>query len=200
VPSDEEPIAVEGEEPRAHVIEAASSGRAKCRGCGQSIRKGELRFGEKLDNPFAEGEMTHWFHPDCAAFKRPEPLLETLEAREEPLDGQEQLIATARRGVAHRRLPRVNGAERASSGRAKCRSCHETIAKDAWRIPLVFYEEGLFSASGFVHAGCAGAYFETTDLLPAVRRFSPGLSDDDLRELQAELESSRSAPEPPDSP
>jgi len=190
VPSDEDPVAAGGEPPRVHVIEPASSGRAKCRGCGQSIKKGELRFGERLDNPFAEGEMTHWFHPDCAAFKRPEPLLETLEAREEPLEDQERLISTARRGVAHRRLPRVNGAERASSGRAKCRSCHETIAKGTWRIPLVFYEEGLFSASGFVHPGCAAAYFETTDLLPAVRRFSPGLVEDDLRELRAELEGS----------
>jgi hypothetical protein len=172
------------------VIEPASSGRAKCRGCGERIEKGELRFGERLDNPFGEGEMTHWFHLDCAAFKRPEPLLETLEAREEALEGQEELVSTARRGLAHRRLPRVNGAERASSGRAKCRSCHEAIAKDGWRIPLVFYEEGRFSPSGFVHARCARDYFETTDLMSAVKRFSPGLGEDDLRELQAEMETS----------
>lgn len=188
MPSEEEPRPAEGEEPRAHVIEPASSGRAKCRGCGQKIEKGALRFGEKLENPFADGDITHWFHLDCAAFKRPEALLETLEAREQPLDGQEQLIATARKGMEHRRLPRVNGAERAPTGRAKCRSCHETIAKDSWRIPLVFYEEGLFSASGFVHARCAGAYFETTELLPAVRRFSPGLSEEQLEELAGELE------------
>ena len=187
MPSEEEPRPAEGEEARAHVVEPASSGRAKCRGCGERIEKGALRFGEKLENPFADGDMTHWFHLDCAAFKRPEPLLQTLEGREERLESQESLESEARRGLEHRRLPRVNGAERAPSGRAKCRSCHEPIAKDTWRIPLVFYEEGLFSASGFVHARCAGAYFETTDLLPAVRRFSPGLGEDDLRELQAEL-------------
>ena len=55
----------------AHVFEPAASGRAKCRGCGQALPKGEVRFGEKLANPFAEGEMTHWFHPLCAAYKRP---------------------------------------------------------------------------------------------------------------------------------
>ena len=43
-----------------HVIEPASSGRAKCRGCGRAIAKGELRLGERLPNPFTdEGEMTH---------------------------------------------------------------------------------------------------------------------------------------------
>jgi hypothetical protein len=188
VPSEDGPGSAATEEPRVHLIEPASSGRAKCRGCGQKIEKGILRFGEKLDNSFADGDLTHWFHLECAAFKRPESLLETLDAREEPLDGQEQLSSTARKSMEHRRLRRVNGAERASTGRAKCRSCHETIAKDFWRIPLVFYEEGVFSASGFVHAGCAGAYFETTELLPAVRQFSPGLSEGQLEELAGELE------------
>ncbi|NIL99791.1 MAG: hypothetical protein GTN89_02335, partial [Acidobacteria bacterium] len=58
-----------------HVLEPATSGRAKCRGCGQAIKKDEIRLGEKLPNPFAEGEMTHWYHPPCAAFKRPETFL-----------------------------------------------------------------------------------------------------------------------------
>lgn len=188
MPSEEEPGQAASEASRVHVIEPASTGRAKCRGCGQNIEKGILRFGEKLDNPFADDDLTHWFHLECAAFKRPESLFETLEAREQPLESQEQLISTARRSLEHRRLPRVNGAERASTGRAKCRSCHETIAKDTWRIRLNFYEEGVFSASGFVHARCAGAYFETTELLPAVRQFSPGLSEGQLEELAGELE------------
>lgn len=171
-----------------HVIEPASSGRAKCRGCGQKIEKGALRFGEKLENPFADGDMTHWFHLDCAAFKRPEPLLQTLAGRTAPLEDQARLESEAKKGLEHRRLPRVNGAERAPSGRAKCRSCGETIAKDAWRIPLVFREEGRFAPSGFVHVRCARDYFETTDVMARVRRFSPGLSEDESRELRGELE------------
>jgi hypothetical protein len=190
VPSDEPPVAPEGEEPRVHVIEPASSGRAKCRGCGEKIEKGALRFGEKLENPFAEGDMTHWFHLDCAAFKRPEPLLETLEARGEPLEGRESLESEARKGLEHRRLPRVNGAGRSPTGRAKCRSCREAIPKDAWRIGLVFYEEGQFAPSGFIHAGCARDYFETTDVMARVRRFSPGLGEGELAELAGELDRS----------
>src|SRR4030095_4948101 len=62
-----------------HVFEPASSGRAKCRGCGKQIEKETLRFGERIPNPYAEGEATLWFHPLCAAYKRPEAMLETLE-------------------------------------------------------------------------------------------------------------------------
>jgi len=36
--------------------------------------------------------------------------------------------------------------------------------------------------------GTARAYFETSDLLPRVRRFSPGLSEADLGQIQAEIE------------
>jgi hypothetical protein len=171
----------------AHVIEAASSGRAKCRGCGERIAAGVMRFGEVLPNPFADGEMTHWFHLDCGAFKRPEPFLEALAARAEPLPDSERLESEARRGVEHRRLPRIDRAQRSPSGRAECRSCRAPIQKDAWRIALVFYEDGRFAPAGFIHARCAAAYFETADVLPRVRRFSPDLGDAELAELQAEL-------------
>src|SRR5262245_31578888 len=69
----------------SHVIEPASTGRAKCRGCGERIAAGEMRFGESAPNPFGEGETTQWFHLECAAFKRPDPLLEALQARTEDL-------------------------------------------------------------------------------------------------------------------
>lgn len=175
-----------------HLIEPATSARATCRGCGERIAAGELRFGERLPNPFADGETTHWFHLECAAFKRPEPFLEALATRAEPLDDAERLGSEARRGVAHPRLPRIDGAERSPSGRAQCRCCRNTIEKGAWRIPLVFYEDGRFSPAGFVHARCSQAYFETTDVLGRLRRFSRNLRDEDLGELQRELD--RSAP------
>jgi len=171
-----------------HVIEPAPTGRAKCRGCGEKVAQGELRFGESLPNPFAEGETTHWFHLECAAFKRPEPFLETLEARTEPLPDAERLTAEARHGIAHRRLPRLSGAERAPSGRATCRSCRNPIEKGAWRIPLVFYEEGQFAPSGSIHVSCAQAYFETTDVLPRLKCFSAGLTEADLNEIQVALQ------------
>ena len=77
--------------------------------------------------------------------------------------------------------------ERASSGRAECRSCHATIDKGAWRIPLVFYEEGRFSAAGFLHVPCSAAYFESADVLPRINHFAPGLGEDDRKEIEALL-------------
>jgi ribosomal protein L37AE/L43A len=172
-----------------HVIEPATTARSKCRGCGEKIAAGALRFGESLPNPFAEGDTTHWFHLDCGAYKRPEPFLEGLQARAEAVEDAERLRAEAQAGIEHRRLPRVSGAERAASGRAACRHCKAPIEKGAWRIALVFYEEGRFSPAGYVHLPCAAAYFETTALVPRLRRFSPGLTDADLAEVEALLQS-----------
>jgi hypothetical protein len=171
----------------AHVIEPASSGRAKCRGCGGRIAAGDLRFGERLPNPFAddEAEMTHWFHLRCAAFRRPEPLLETLETATATVPDRDELVREAKLGAAHRRLPRVSATERAATGRAACRACREPIAKDAWRISLVFYEEGRFVPAGFVHVACAVSYFETADIMSGVKHFSPALSEADLVEIRS---------------
>lgn len=171
-----------------HVIEPASSGRAKCRGCEHKIAKGELRFGERQPNAFGEGEMTLWFHLTCAAYKRPAPFLEALPNQE--LENADCLASAAEYGIAHRRVPRVNGAERAPSGRARCRSCKELIERGVWRISLVYFEEFRFEPSGFVHATCAGEYFETTDLLERIKHFSPQLSASDLHELKRALSTS----------
>jgi hypothetical protein len=140
--------------------------------------------------------MTLWFHLPCAAYSRPEPFLETqLEAQaaaiaDAPL---EPLAAAARFGVAHRRVPRLRGAERAASGRAHCRSCREVIGKGEWRLALVFFEEYRFNPGGYIHAYCARNYFETIDLLDRIRHFSPGLRDPDLEEVATVL----AAPSPP---
>ena len=166
-----------------HVFEPASSGRAKCRGCGRGLQKGELRFGERIPNPFAEGETTLWFHPLCAAYKRPEPMLETLAQNPEGVPDPKTLERAARGSSAHRRLPRIDGADRAPTSQAKCRSCHESITKGAWRIRLVFYEEGRFSPAGFVHVTCRAAYFETGDILDQALHFSPDLTDEERADL-----------------
>jgi hypothetical protein len=161
-----------------HVLEPAPSARAKCRGCARPIGKGELRFGERIANPFAEGETTLWFHPACAACKRPEPLLEALAAADAPaVPDREQLERTARDGIAHARLPRIDGAERAPSGRAACRHCKQPIERGAWRIRLVFFQDGRFEPGGCVHLACRAAYFETDDVLARLLLFSPGLDD-----------------------
>jgi hypothetical protein len=188
----------------AHVIEPASSGRAKCRSCDQPIAKGELRFGERQPNAFGEGEMTLWFHLPCAAYSRPEPFLELQAPGGE--DGAnagaaaaaagldlEPLVAAARFGLAHRRVPRLHGAERASSGRAHCRSCRELIAKGDWRLGLVFFEDYRFSPGGYLHAYCARDYFETIDLLDRIRHFSSNLLEEEIAEIAAAMAAGRPA-------
>lgn len=172
-----------------HTIEHATSGRATCRGCGGKIASGTPRFGERLPNPYADegGEMTHWFHLRCAAYRRPEAFLETLAAYDDPIDDRARLEHDARLGITHRRLPRVSTAGRAPTGRATCRACKEPIAKDTWRVALVFYEDGRFAPSGFIHAACIAPYIETTEVLDRVRYFSPDLTDADVSDFLAAM-------------
>jgi hypothetical protein len=171
----------------AHALEPASSGRSKCRGCTRPIPRGELRFGERLPNPFGEGEMTLWFHPACAAYKRPEPFLQALAETPPELPGRDRLEGAARAGLAHRRLPRIDGAERAPSSQAKCRHCGQPIERGTWRIRLVFFEEGQRSPGGFVHLDCRNGYFETDDLLERVLHFSATLGENDREALRQAL-------------
>jgi hypothetical protein len=166
-----------------HVFEVAPTGRAKCRGCGRAIPRGEMRFGERLPNPFGEGEMTLWYHPLCAAFKRPEPFLEALPEAPGALGDRDELERAARATMAHRRLQRVDGAERAKSGQAKCRSCRQPIERGTWRIRLVFFEDGRFSPGGTIHVACHAAYFEGNDVLSPVLHWSPDLSAEDREDL-----------------
>jgi len=172
-----------------HVIESAPTGRSKCRGCEQAIPRDTLRFGERLPNAFGSGEMTLWFHLLCAAYKRPEPLLEALAETSADIPDRQQLESAAQRGMAHRRLPRIDGAERAPSRKAKCRHCREAIEQGSWRIRLIFFEDGLFSAGGFVHLACSDAYFETGGILEQMFHFSADLTADDREEIQAQKNS-----------
>jgi hypothetical protein len=167
-----------------HVFEPASSGRAKCRGCGRTIPRGELRFGERLPNPFADGEMTVWFHPACAAYKRPEPVLQALHETNENVPDRAALMRAAQGSLAHRRLPRIDGLERAPGAQARCRSCREPIARGSWRVRLVFYQDGRFVPGGFVHLDCRKAYFETDDILEHALHFSPDLDEVERTELR----------------
>jgi hypothetical protein len=178
------------------VIEPAATGRAKCRGCGQAIAAGVLRFGEGVPNAFGEGESVQWYHLDCAAFKRPEPFLQTMEGAP-AVPEAERLKTDAQLGIGHPRLPRINGAEHDPSGRAQCRHCKTNIAKGAWRITLVFWEDGRFNAAGFVHPSCAAAYFETAESVMArVKRFAPALPEAELEEVRVQLQQP-SGPAPP---
>ena len=171
----------------SHVFEPAASGRSKCRGCGRALQRGELRFGERIPNPFADGgETMLWFHPLCAAYKRPESVLEALAQSGETVPDREALERAARASLNQQRLPRIDGAERAK-GQATCRQCREPIPRGAWRIRLVYYEEGQFSPSGFIHLAGAKDYFGTADIIEHLLHFSPTLGDAEREELRRSI-------------
>ena len=171
-----------------HLIEAATSGRAKCRGCGGTIENHTLRFGERIANPFGGGEATLWFHLQCAAYRRPEALLATLDEADLPEAEAAKLRADAQRGIELHRLPRIDGVGLSTGARARCRDCHELIAKGEWRIPVVFFAEGAFHRRGFVHVRCAAHYFETPDLIARLHHFTPELEPGDLDTIRRALE------------
>jgi ribosomal protein L37AE/L43A len=169
-----------------HLLERAPTGRAKCRGCGAAIAKGDLRFGDAVPNPYADtegAEAMQWYHPACAAYKRPEPFLSVADVTAESLADRDALVAAARLGVEHRRVARVDKVNRAATGRATCRACKTLIEKHTWRIALVFYEDGRFAPSGFIHLACAASYLESTDIIDRIRHFSPDLTDEETEQI-----------------
>jgi hypothetical protein len=179
-------------------IALAPSARSKCRGCGQSIEKGALRFGEADVNPFGEGETQRWFHLECAALRRPERFGPALQATAD-VPERERLGELVNEGIAHPRLVRIAGGERAPSGRAHCRHCRELIEKGALRIALEIWEDGRFSPMGSIHVKCAPSYFGTRELMPRVERSSPDLGPDDvgaMRELVATAPEIAAVPAP----
>jgi hypothetical protein len=164
------------------LVAPSPSARAKCRGCGRSIDKGELRFGEADTNPFGEGETHRWFHLRCAALKRPERFGPMLEATPDIPD-RDALSGWVKSSLDHPRLVRVLRGERAPSGRAHCRHCRELVEKGALRVALEIWEDGRFNPMGSIHATCAPSYFGTRELLPRLELASPDLAKADLAEL-----------------
>jgi len=175
------------------VIQRAPTARARCRGCGRAIGKGELKFGESFANPYAEGEAFTWFHLPCAALMSPGKLLPLLDATPGIAD-RDELRRIAEAGVAHARLPRLAGVERDPSGRAHCRSCRELIAKGALRLRVQIVENGRVEPLGYIHASCAQPYFGTADVLHRIERLAPDLSAADRGELSVLLEKPPLAP------
>ncbi len=169
------------------VIERAATGRAKCRACGQAIAKGDERFGEALPNAYGEGESLFWFHLRCAACSRAESFLPALEQAQAAPEERAALGELAQGGIAEPRLTRISKAERASSGRARCRHCRELIAQGAWRVALQIFEEGRFNPMGTIHAACAAHYFEAEPSIERLRLPNNQLDEAELGLVMAEV-------------
>jgi len=144
-----------------HKIEPAPSGRASCRGCKQAIAKGGLRFAEETPNPYSEdgGTSFRYWHLACAAIKLANELGAALAAYEGPVEDRASLETLVRE---HAR-PEMPYAERASSGRARCRACDTTIRKGELRVAFErVYESpmGPQKAAAYAHPKCVARYLE----------------------------------------
>jgi hypothetical protein len=145
----------------AHKIEPAPTGRATCRGCKQTIAKGDLRFGEEFQNAYSEdGGMSYrYWHLPCAATKLANELRDALAPYEGDVPDRGALEATLE---AHLR-PEFPYAERAPNGRAKCRVCDETLKKGELRLAFerVFESPmGPTKGAAYTHPRCLAAYIE----------------------------------------
>jgi hypothetical protein len=159
-------------------IEIAPSGRASCRGCKQPIAKGVPRFAEEAPNPYSEegGTSYRYWHLACAAPKLANELAAALPAYDGPVDDRPALDAV----IAQNLRPELPYAERASSGRAKCRACDEALKKGDLRVAFERVFEGPMGpqkGAAYAHPRCVGPYLarekeqgrQASDLDEAVR-------------------------------
>ena len=184
------------EEPElpAYVIEAARSGRAKCKACRKAIAKDTHRLGVLVEGPFGTGHM--WYHLPCAA-KRIWPKLEEAYGMEAwslakvPVEGSE--LPPLEELVRHREEAEKKKAERkelpyvelSPSGRARCKHCDETLEKGAPRVVLgreVEFGQQVRTAPINVHPACVAEALQAPDsatgpdgLAEALRRNSGDL-------------------------
>lgn len=176
------------------MIQRAATGRAKCRACGQGIARGQERFGEGLPNAYGEGESLFWFHLLCAACSRPESLSPVLAQSEAPPEERQVLEALADEGRVEPRLTRVARAERAATGRARCRHCRELIEQGTFRIALHVFEEGRFTPIGTIHAACAVHYLGAEPRRERLSLPNNELAPGELDEVMAAVREGASRP------
>lgn len=55
----------ESSEEKKFVAENSKSNRAKCKKCKEVLSQGTLRIAKVLPNPFGDGKMMAWHHPQC---------------------------------------------------------------------------------------------------------------------------------------
>lgn len=149
-----------------NTIEVSPSGRAKCRGCKETVAKGDVRFAESYDSAFSDGESFRYYHLLCAAKKLPALVKPALAAYTGPLENKaevEKAIEDAmKKGKGSAAAPFPH-ADIAANGRAKCMLCSETLEKGKVRVAVEREVEtpmGSRKGAGYLHPGCALAWAE----------------------------------------
>src|SRR5262245_50321669 len=108
-----------------HMLEVSPSGRAKCRGCKESVAKGDVRFCESFDSAFSDGESFRYWHLKCAAKRLPIQLKAAMDAYTDDIPDKDAVLAeitaagkkAGGRGGAKLPFPH---ADIAPTGRARC--------------------------------------------------------------------------------
>jgi len=146
-------------------------------------------------------------HPLCAAYKRPEPVLEALAGASGSVPDREGLERTAVGSAANKRLQRIDGAERSPSGKANCRSCHQPSRWEVGVSASYSTKKVVSHPEDACTSLVAGPTSRPTRSLNQVLQFSPDLSDADREELirafdaeQADPSSDQRTATPPDEP
>lgn len=178
-------------------IEHARSSRSRCRTCRRAIEKGTLRLGVLLEGPYGTGYL--WHHLKCAAKRRAEDVEAAYDQRawdegiEVPaLQELRKLKQEAEEKKAKQKT--APWAERAPTGRAKCKHCDETIEQASWRVTLlreVTFGNQTRATPINVHARCVSAELRAEDCLTEVDGFEAALrtnSEVDEAELVEALE------------
>ncbi len=145
----------------AHKIEPSPSGRASCRACKERIAKDVLRFGEEFANQFSDdgGMAFRYYHLACAAKTHANELKAALAEYDGEVPDREALDAL----IATHLRPDFPYAERAPSGRARCRGCEVTIKKDELRVAFErVFDTGMGTqkSAAYVHPACLKTYLE----------------------------------------
>lgn len=187
----------------ANTVEAAKTGRARCRSCNQGIEKGDLRFGEEVLNAFSDsgGTTFHWHHVKCAAKKKPFELKEALAAFTGDLPDREELDKVIAENEAKQKPSKFPYAERAASGRSHCGECRKTIDKGALRVAVAREREEeapsmmMPATPRYYHAEHARSAIPggADDILAEIRKNSRGLTAADLDDLAKALRDSAPA-------
>lgn len=138
-------------------VEYARSGRAKCKGCKNSIELGTLRIAAMVQSAFHDGKQPNWFDEECFFKKqRPSTVGDIENFENMRIEDQERIkkcvdenVSTVvpsgsknggKRSKAESALVKDYGIENAKSGRAVCRGCEQKILKDQVRICKKVYD------------------------------------------------------------
>lgn len=169
----------------SYVLEGARSSRSRCKVCRRAIQKGTLRLGVLIEGPYGTGYL--WHHLTCAARRKFEDVEEayrqqawtnakTPPGRVPELDELQKI----RQDAAQRRKDRkpIPHAERAPSGRAKCKLCDQPIEKDSLRVVLgrgVTFGSQVRTAPINVHPRCVAEALAADDCTTEIENFEQAL-------------------------